>query len=606
MAMPLGFATRVSLFSMRKRIIRTILALLPCVLLIAIMFIGSTIPNGLVNEIDAKILTKAQDRQQFLVLDQYLFSQPDFSTMSSSGPSEITFNQDKYNLATQSPYVDAVYPQQGSISGIAPQIGNVPNATIAMSGTNAEYAKLYSPDSFTYVEGQPIPILLNPTSIGTMSYNWNGQNTLDIDFSDSKDAESKQVYITLKDADTLIGKTFTMEFGRFPGYPEAFENMQFSSGFGAPKSKLTKLTDADREILDKRVQDIYGSYWDLSKLRSPISYEFKVVGILSGQSGSAGMIPNDAIPALWNNLTQRQLGARSAKVLDKELLSSDQGKVEVVEGFVSDGSFFGYSSPTWQKDASTSAWQVDISQISIPGLLVESTKNARGQSEYREFPPITLTLDNFRKSGAVVKLKTADDREEYVKFLNDNDLFFYDNSPVALIKGIRNGANIFVTWLTIILGTIVAFILLTTVSRFVADSRKEIGVWRAIGAMRLDITKLVLVRMSILLLFGIAVGVAVGYGLSALIAKSIVSSVNEAAGNLNPYGMGAGNFIGQIIVSMLGGEVPKLELLKLLSPNWGLLGSRLGILAGITLIVGLIPALRASRISPVTAIRDSE
>ena len=73
MAMPLGFATRVSLFSMRKRIIRTILSLLPCVLLIAIMFIGSTIPNGFVRELDEKVLQKAQDRQQYLVLDQFLY-----------------------------------------------------------------------------------------------------------------------------------------------------------------------------------------------------------------------------------------------------------------------------------------------------------------------------------------------------------------------------------------------------------------------------------------------------------------------------------------------------------------------------------------------------
>ena len=77
MAMPLGFATKVSLFSMRKRIIRTILSLLPCVLLIAVMFIGSTIPNGLVNELDSEILSKAQSRQEYVSLDSYLFSQPD-------------------------------------------------------------------------------------------------------------------------------------------------------------------------------------------------------------------------------------------------------------------------------------------------------------------------------------------------------------------------------------------------------------------------------------------------------------------------------------------------------------------------------------------------
>jgi len=117
MAMPLGFATRVSLFSMRKRIIRTILSLLPCVLLIAIMFIGSTIPNGFVRELDEKVLQKAQDRQQYLVLDQYIFSQPEFTSSAESGPSATTFNQGKYDLATQSLYVDTVYPQQGKKIG---------------------------------------------------------------------------------------------------------------------------------------------------------------------------------------------------------------------------------------------------------------------------------------------------------------------------------------------------------------------------------------------------------------------------------------------------------------------------------------------------------
>jgi ABC-type antimicrobial peptide transport system permease subunit len=72
------------------------------------------------------------------------------------------------------------------------------------------------------------------------------------------------------------------------------------------------------------------------------------------------------------------------------------------------------------------------------------------------------------------------------------------------------------------------------------------------------------------------------------------------------YSPTGGNFLGSLIVGMLGGEVPKLELVKLLAPNWPLLLSRLGILSLITLVVGLIPASRASRISPVTAIRDSE
>ena len=141
-----------------------------------------------------------------------------------------------------------------------------------------------------------------------------------------------------------------------------------------------------------------------------------------------------------------------------------------------------------------------------------------------------------------------------------------------------------------------------------ADSRKEIGVWRAIGATRLDITKLVLVRMSLLLGFGIVAGVVIGYGISYLLAHSLAASFNTATGGFNPYAQpsGASGIVSSIVISLLGGSVPKLEITHLLATNWGLLLSRLGILSLITLVIGLIPALRASRISPVTAIRDSE
>lgn len=611
MSMPLGFATKVSLFSMRKRIIRTILALLPCVLLIAVMFIGSTIPNGLVNELDAQVLSKAQERQEYVSLGSYLFSQQDMTKISTVGsttmygPSALTFNQENYDKATQSPYVESVFPQQGSVTGVAQKIGNVEKSTVMMDGVSAEYAKLFSPEPFVYATGQPIPVLINPLSINGTSYNWDGKTTLEIDYSKPNEANSRQSYTQLKDADKLIGTTFAADFGAFPNWPQAFEE-QTLSNYGPPKSKLTKSTDGDKEIIVKRLKEVYGAYWDVEKLSQPIAYQFKIVGLLDTQSSSSVVVPNEAIPAIWNQVYARQLAARTTKAIDKELLASETNKIEVVGGFIQDGSQFGSTSPTWQKDPSVSVWQMDISQIGIPALLVETTKNAKGQSEYGVFSGLEITDRNFRKTGAIVKLKSADDREAYIKYLKDNNMMVIDNSPLAVIKGVRRGATIFVTWLTIILGTGVAFILLTTVSRFVADSRKEIGVWRAIGAKRVDITVLVLVRMSILLLFGIAVGVAIGYGVSALIARSIVLSVNGFTGGINVYAPSGGNFIGSIIVSMLGGEVPKLSLIKLLDPNWMLLLSRLGILALITLVVGLIPAARAARISPVTAIRDSE
>lgn len=605
MSMPIGFASKVSLFSMRRRLIRTILSLIPCVLLIAVMFIGSTIPNGLVNEIDEKVLKNAESRQEIVVLDSYLFSTPDFSKTGGNGPQDMSFNNEAFDLATKAPQVAEVYPQFGQADGVIESLGNVRAANVAMAGTSPEFAKLYTPESFAFVEGQPIPILINPNQIGAQEYQWNGATTFELDYGNIADAETKMGYTTLKESDDLVGSTFTAEFGAFPGYPLVFEEQSMSSGFGPPKSKIIQLTNDDRSILDRRVNEIYGSYWDLNQLRTPIKLEFKIVGMVKGQNTPiATMIPNDAVPYIWNKIYQRQASARSAKTIDKELLSTDPKKIEVREGKLATNGFGNYSQSIF-KDPSVSAWQVDISSIGIPGLLVESTKNSRGQNEYRELAKTVITADNFDQTAAIVRLNSADEREAYVKYLNDNNLSYYDNSPLGLIKGVRKGANIFVTWLTIILGSIVALILLTTVSRFVADSRKEIGVWRAIGATRLDITKLVLVRMSMLLVFGIGFGVVVGYGISALLSGVIANQVNEASSSINPYGTG-GNFIGSIVLSFLGGVVPNIEASKLLATNWQLLGSRLGLLALITLVVGLIPALRAARISPVTAMRDSE
>lgn len=604
MSMPLGFSTKVSLFSMRRRWIRTTLSLIPCVLLIAVLFVGSTIPNGLVTELDNKLLKEAESRQEIVRLDAYMFNQPQFS--SSGSMSGTQFNQEVYDLATKAEYVKEVYPQYGTVSGMVPELGNVKNSTITMLGTSPEFAELYTSKQFVYIPGEPIPILLSPGGVNGQKYEWDGKTTLEVDYSDGKDVAKKIVNQQLKHGEKLVGKTFTVSFSTFPQYPEAFEQYA-NGGFGSPKSTLTQLTAKDKEILDKRVNEIYAPYWNLAALKQPISYEFKVVGINTDLGTYDQYIPNEASVAIWNAIYARQANARTAKVLDKEFLSKESVKTEVSENFLSADPYtgLGFVMQSWQKDKNTSAWQVPLDGVGVPGLLVESTKNARGENVYKELRLPAITKDNFRPTAATVRLHSPDDREKYVEYLKDNDIQFFDNSPLGAIRSVRKWSNTIVTWLTIILGAIVALILVTTVSRFVADSRREIGVWRAIGATRLDITQLVLVRTGILILLGIGVGIVIGLAISAYLATSIAAQFTEATSNFDAYN-GQQGFIGMMVITLLGGNVPELEAANLLKPDWGLLVSRLGLLALITLLIALLPAWRASRISPVTAIRDGE
>jgi hypothetical protein len=282
MSMPLGFASKVSVFSMRRRLVRTILSLLPCLLLIAVMFVGSTIPNGLVNELDRTVLSTVESRQEIVVLDSYMFTS--FGGYGSKGAPSSTFNADAYKAATTAPMVEEVYPQKGQVSGEVVALENIQNTQLSFAGSNAEFTKLYTDKPFIYTPGSPIPVLLNPSNIGGQQYNWEGSDKIEIDYSKPDELEKKLVYSQLDKNIDLVGKTFTVKFGEFGVPPDAFEEMKQTSGFAPPKSTVLKLTDNDRDIIERRIREIYAPYWDVDALRTPITAEFVVVGVIKGQN----------------------------------------------------------------------------------------------------------------------------------------------------------------------------------------------------------------------------------------------------------------------------------------------------------------------------------
>ncbi len=106
MSMPLSFASKVSFASMRRRWVRTVLALFPCVVLIAVLFVGSTIPNGLVREVDKKILQKTEQRQEIVSLDPGIFTQSITAPMGDTPDSSTNFDQRKYDIAIKAPPIN--------------------------------------------------------------------------------------------------------------------------------------------------------------------------------------------------------------------------------------------------------------------------------------------------------------------------------------------------------------------------------------------------------------------------------------------------------------------------------------------------------------------
>jgi putative ABC transport system permease protein len=119
------------------------------------------------------------------------------------------------------------------------------------------------------------------------------------------------------------------------------------------------------------------------------------------------------------------------------------------------------------------------------------------------------------------------------------------------------------------------FIIFNTFRTIVAERRHDIGMLRAIGASRGTIIGLILAEGLAQGVIGTAIGMALGYGLGAFLLIAL-------SGNLQ-----------QFIHLEVGPPVVSAQLIVVTI----LLG------VGITLVAGLLPAISASRVTPLEALR---
>lgn len=120
-----------------------------------------------------------------------------------------------------------------------------------------------------------------------------------------------------------------------------------------------------------------------------------------------------------------------------------------------------------------------------------------------------------------------------------------------------------------------AFIIQNTFQIVVAQRTRELGILRALGASRRQITRMVIVEALIVSFLASVVGIGVGVGLALLL---------------------------QVGLEALGGDLPSGAIQIL--PRTVTVAIVAGI--GITLISALIPALRAGRIPPIEAMREGQ
>jgi len=350
-------------------------------------------------------------------------------------------------------------------------------------------------------------------------------------------------------------------------------------------------------------------YWDYTKISAPLTYTFKVVGVLEEQGSRSSYIPQSFATQLMHDYIQNQLDARTTTDIATTDLGSTYMGVEYdgvqLNSDTNQLAAMGINVRRLMRPSGTgrpgeTASTADTSSTpsyNIPGLILtteRSTGNFRGFGGGGTVTGISTDPDVYTKAAVtsstiLLKVDSVFNRSSVVDALNKAGYAYQDLSKTKVIEELKSTLN----WVSGIL--LVAFITLSviivvfTMGKFVSESRKEIGIFRAIGVTRNGIKLLFISQALLYALVGYAIGLAVGLATTVGVSGPAYSWFDS--------------LIGKTIAQSFNVVTP-VNSSVFTTINWQAIGIYSGILLAVTLIVSFIPASRAAAISPVEAIRS--
>jgi putative ABC transport system permease protein len=193
-------------------------------------------------------------------------------------------------------------------------------------------------------------------------------------------------------------------------------------------------------------------------------------------------------------------------------------------------------------------------------------------------------------TAILVKISDLNSREQVVSDLNSKGYSYQDFSQYKQFSQLESYLYLGLNVASIVFMAITALFILINMAKFVSEGKKEIGIFRAIGATKGDIRLIFILQSLSYILISIFLGALIGIGsvllISGLMINSAQSFINTAVGK-------------SVILSQ---GVSQMDFMGF---NYQLIAIYIGILIVVTLIVSLIPSSQAARVSPVEAIRNS-
>jgi ABC-type antimicrobial peptide transport system permease subunit len=612
--------------------LKSLLVIIPILLLISGIILTTTEVNSIIKNVESTVISSVDNQNKIIELTK-ASGQNQPRGFGGGQPQDNTYSQTDIDKIKAIDGVDTVT----LVDSLPIRPVNITNFEgvskvniQALSSLDPQLASIYTTDSFTYTEGQPIPIILSSNDLKETYEEWpDGKTSIDIvrqprgqqnqDQTPPPNPANQNPIKTRAikyDKNDILGKTITLNIG---GFDDIVDYKQTRTQTGTTITKLT-----DQELTDKKTlrQTDITKYWNYDVISKPAQTQFKVVGITEGGDKTRTYIPTNAVSKLLNLYTSNEKTARNQTSIDPTTYNQYQGliydgvtlkddisvlsaaqikqvqdSIDQQNNQVRDSQNTPQQTQGQNRDGGPGGNRgLNVGQIRgfgntsgyfIPGLIYE--QNPTTEAVNGQFVIPENQIFAFDTQTLAVKIKDTNIRTNIIEKLNTAGYSYRDNSNVNQVKTLKKNLDFIMNNSVIVLSLLAAIFVMFALIKFVQDSRKEIGVFRALGMSKAGIFVQYLSQSLILTLFGVIFGIIIGVVIVYVTSNFMTS------------------WFSSIVTNTLGQSIPISNTLTAQSFTQFDISKVLyygGISIAVILLVSLIPAYLVSRISPITAIRE--
>jgi ABC-type antimicrobial peptide transport system permease subunit len=480
----------------------------------------------------------------------------------------------------------------------------------SLSTLDTTAAAIYTTSDFTYTEGQAIPIILNASALTTSTEDWGDKTEITMDTSNIVRGQGgaaqrlsflKTEAITY-DKESLIGTAFTMQVGGLDTIQDY--TMDRSSG----TMVIKKLTDEEMATKVEERKTAISTYWNYDQVSTPMTYTFVVVGIVDDNTANTTYVPENFADTLVKDYIAHEINSRNGTAIPTTVLNSTFTGVtydgvevktssngmmgQVMRRFESSSSIGNINNGGTPPERPTEGGlgfggEFGSTGYYIPGLViqVDSSNNVTGAASDSDVYTTSTKYGDYLD----VVIDNVVNRTAIIEAINDAGYAYQDTDDVAVFDKLQSTlstvSSVFMISFIVLVSALVAF----TMSKFISESIREIGIFRAIG-MRKDSVLVMFISQSLLyVLIGYVAGIGLGIALNFVAGYFVSGWFNTF---LTETVAKTFNVVNTVDASIFSGI------------NFTSIWIYTALLIGISSIISIITSLSASKVSPVEAIKN--